>query len=85
MKSLRQHANFILHAKIKRLAEKEYIKANPSPLKPGRSPKPYTLPACVDEMVKMLGRVEIATDEELEAMAFYATTGEVFELTTKTS
>lgn len=78
--SLRDQVNRILHAKVLTIARHEYAKANPQP---GRKHKPYTLPSCAHDMVAMLGRIETATADELEAMAHYATTGEVFERATK--
>lgn len=78
--SLSTSVQHILNAKIRAIARHEYAKANPQP---GRKHKPYTLPACAHEMVAMLGRIETATADELEAMAHYATTGEVFERATK--
>lgn len=70
----------ILNAKVAAIARIEYAKANP----PGmRRHHAYTLPQCAHDMVAMLGRIESATADELEAMAHYATTGEVFERSTK--
>ena len=80
--SLKDQVNSILHAKIKRIAEECFRKANPNPKPMQTSFKPYSLPQEVDEMVAMLGRIESATDAELEAFAHYATTGSVRELTT---
>jgi hypothetical protein len=80
MKTLKEQVNGILHAKIKAIAAREYAKANPEPRK---KHKPYSLPACVDTMVDMLGRIETADDHELEGMAAYATTGEAGYLATK--
>jgi len=70
----------ILNAKVAAIARIEYAKANPPGAKRHRT---YTLPQCAHEMVGMLGRIEAATSDELEAMAHYATTGEVFERSTK--
>jgi hypothetical protein len=78
--TLKQQVNAILHAKVNAIAKAEYAKANPIP---GRRHKPYTLPACAYAMVEMLGRIEVATDEELESFAHFATTGEVAYITTK--
>jgi hypothetical protein len=80
MNTLKEQVNAMLHGKIRAIARTEYAKANPLGAKRHR---PYSLPACVDVMVEMLGRIDIATDMELEEMASYATTGEVFELSTK--
>lgn len=79
MKSLKQQVCAILNNKIKAIAVREYEKAN------GGKKRyiPYTLPACVDVMVSMLGRIEASTPDELEGFASYATTGEVFELSNK--
>lgn len=80
MTTLASQVNGILHAKIKAIATREYLKANP---KPGKRHKPYSLPGCVEIMTAMLGRIETADKAELESMAHYATTGEVFERSTK--
>ena len=44
--------------------------------------RPYSLPAEVDEMVAMLGRIDGASIAELEQFAHYATTGAVREIST---
>ena len=75
MKTLKQQVNDMLHSKIKRIAQREYAKANPYPQK--RKHKPYTLPVEVKEMTEMLGRIESASDDELNEMAAYATSGAV--------
>jgi hypothetical protein len=80
MNTLKEQVNAMLHGKIRAIARVEYAKANPLGAKRHR---PYSLPACVDVMVKMLGRVENCSNADLEAIAHYATTGEVFELTIK--
>jgi hypothetical protein len=80
MSTLKEQVNDILHAKIARIARAEFAKVNPRP-KLHKPTKPYTLPACVDVMVGMLGRIESATVAELEQFAHYATSGEVRELT----
>ena len=75
--TLEHQACRILHAKIKRIATAAYAHVND-----GRKRYvPYSLPVEVDVMVSMLGRTAIATDDELEAMVQYATTGAVRELT----
>jgi hypothetical protein len=82
MKTLQQQVNGILHAKVAAIAKDAFKKANPNPY--AKKWKPYTLPQCAHDMVAaMLGRIDVATDAELEAMAHFATTGEVFERTTK--
>lgn len=67
----------MLNHKIKRIAQSEHSKTNPIS---GKRYQPYSVPECVDLMVSMLGRIETASGDELEAMALYATTGEVREL-----
>lgn len=70
----------ILNSKIASISRTEYDRANPAGAKRHHA---YSLPQCVHDMVAMLGRIESATAGELEAMAHYATTGEVFERSTK--
>jgi len=69
----------VLQDKIKRISSSEFKKANPAP-KNNRF-KPYSLPPCVDEMVKMIGECsdERTTDERLDEIYQFATTGEVKE------
>lgn len=78
--SLKEQVNRILHAKVKRIAQDCFRKANPNPKPTQTQFRPYSLPAEVDEMVAMLGRIESATDAELEAFAHFATTGAAREL-----
>lgn len=80
--SLKEQVNRILHAKVKRIAQDCFRKANPNPKPMQSSFKPYLLPQEAQELVEMLGRIESATDAELEAFAHYATTGAVREITT---
>lgn len=77
MKSLELQVCRILHAKIKRIAMAAYAKANDG----RKRHAPYSLPVEVDNMIAMLGRTATATNDELEAMAQYATTGAVGEMT----
>ncbi len=69
----------ILNDKIKRISLSEFKKANPAP-KNNRF-KPYSLPSCVQDMVKMIGECsdENTTDERLNEIYQFATTGEVRE------
>lgn len=76
---MKTQVSHILNAKIAAIARAEYAKANAQGAKRHHA---YTLPQCAHEMVAMLGRIEAATADELEAMAHYATTGEVFERST---
>jgi hypothetical protein len=75
--TLKTQVSTILHARIKRMAVKAYAQANPRPVPLGRQSKPYRLPHEVGEMVKMLGRIESATEAELEQMAAFAGSGAV--------
>ena len=77
MSTLEHQACRILRAKIKRIATAAYAKANDGK----KRHVPYSLPAEADAMVAMLGRTAIATNDELEAMVQYATTGAVMDLT----
>jgi len=81
-KSLKQQVNDILHSKIKRIARACYLKANPN-WQTSKKHNPYTLPQEVHDMTKMLGRIEIATNEELESFAHYATNGAVARMIEK--
>ena len=75
MRSLEIQVCAILHCKVHRIAVAAYIRANDGK----RRHHPYALPEEVHVMVAMLGRTAVATDDELEAMAHYATTGAVRE------
>lgn len=84
MKSLAQQATRIVEDKIKRIATKEYIKANT--LSNGKQRKkyaPYTLPEVVKEMTNFISELadENITNDRIEEIVNYVTTGQIRELT----
>lgn len=78
MKTLKQQVCGILNGKIQRIAQREFAAANPDGARKHRA---YSLPAEVGVLVEMLGRIETASDSELEAMASFATSPRMREMT----
>ena len=74
--TLKQQVSNILNAKIKRIASACWLKANPNWRNTSKR-NAYTLPVEVEELTAMLGKIETATSEELEQMAFNATNGAI--------
>lgn len=81
----REQITFILNDKIKKICQCEYKKANPQPVKMHKLTKTYSLPLCVNEMVKMISECadQETSSERLKDIYHFATSGEVFELSTR--
>jgi hypothetical protein len=83
MKTLAQQAKGIIEDKIKRIATKEYIRANTLPNGQRRKKYvPYTLPEIVKEMTKLISEIadENITNQRIEEIVAYVTTGQIKEL-----
>ena len=80
MNSLKNQVSRILNDKIKRISLSAYKQSNPNPVPSNKQSNPYALPCECEALVGMLGRIESADNDELEAMAHYATTGSLREL-----
>jgi hypothetical protein len=82
MNTTREQVKSILNHKIHRLSQLAYIQSNPN-WRTSKKHYPYTLPQEVLDMVDMLGKVDNASQEDLQGFASFATTGSVFELACK--
>lgn len=70
--AMKEQVARILNDKIARICRVEYIRANPKPVPTHKQPRPYSVPQEAREMIAMLGRLETASNEELEEMAAFA-------------
>jgi hypothetical protein len=86
MKNKRSQIVFILNDKIKKICQAEFKKVNPA-VRMHKATKPYCVPSVCVEMVAMISECsdEKTSDIRLDEIYTFATTGEVFEVSTKTA